>query len=139
MDAIGPGGLGGTYGGNPLACAAALAVLEVFEEEKLLERANAIGERIKSALNTMQVEHPQIADVRGLGAMIAIELMEDGKPAPQYCAQILAEARNRGLILLSCGTYGNVLRILVPLTVSDTQLDAGLGILKTSFNAVLKG
>ncbi|MCG9962760.1 MAG: 4-aminobutyrate--2-oxoglutarate transaminase [Shewanella sp.] len=139
MDAIGPGGLGGTYGGNPLACAAALAVLEVFEEEKLLERANAIGERIKSALNTMQVEHSQIADVRGLGAMIAIELMEDGKPAPQYCAQILAEARNRGLILLSCGTYGNVLRILVPLTVSDTQLDAGLGILKTSFNAVLKG
>ena len=139
MDAIGPGGLGGTYGGNPLACAAALAVLEVFEEEKLLERANAIGERIKSALNTMQVEHPQIADVRGLGAMIAIELMEDGKPAPQYCAQILVEARNRGLILLSCGTYGNVLRILVPLTVPDEQLGAGLGILKACFDAVLKG
>jgi len=138
MDAVGPGGLGGTYGGSPLACAAALAVIEVFEEEKLLDRANTIGKRIKSALNVMQVEHAQIADVRGLGAMIAIELMEDGKPAPHYCAQVLADARDRGLILLSCGTYGNVLRILVPLTAPDAQIDAGLGILKASFDAVLK-
>ncbi|MCB2381830.1 4-aminobutyrate--2-oxoglutarate transaminase [Shewanella sp. SR1] len=138
MGAIGPGGLGGTYGGSPLACAAALAVIEVFEEEKLLDRANTIGRRIKSALNVMQVEHAQIADVRGLGAMIAIELMEDGKPAPHYCAQVLADARDRGLILLSCGTYGNVLRILVPLTAPDAQIDAGLGILKASFDAVLK-
>lgn len=138
MDAIGSGGLGGTYGGNPLACAAALAVIEVFEEESLLDRANAIGERIKSTLDLMQIEHAQIADVRGLGAMVAIELMAEGKPAPHYCAQVLDEARSRGLILLSCGTYGNVLRILVPLTAMDEQIDAGLGILKASFDAVLK-
>ncbi|MGL5390867.1 MAG: aminotransferase class III-fold pyridoxal phosphate-dependent enzyme, partial [Shewanella sp.] len=120
------------------ACAAALAVLEVFEEEQLLARANALGQRIKSALQKMQAEHPQIADVRGLGAMIAIELMEEGKPAPAYCAQVLAEARSRGLILLSCGTYGNVLRILVPLTAPDAQVDAGLEILQGSFAVVFK-
>lgn len=128
MDCIGAGGLGGTYGGSPLACAAALAVIEVFEEEKLLERANTLGSKIKAELVKMQSKHAQIVDVRGLGAMIAIELMEDGQPAPQYCAQMLAEARERGLILLSCGTYGNVLRILVPLTAPDEQVERGLQI-----------
>lgn len=136
MDAIGPGGLGGTYGGNPIACAAALAVIEVFEEEQLLERANRLGDRIKLALGKMQAKHPKIAEVRGLGAMIAIELMENGKPAPEYCPKILAEARNRGLILLSCGTYGNVLRVLVPLTAPDEQVDKGLAILAECFDAV---
>lgn len=138
MDAIGAGGLGGTYGGNPLACAAALAVIEVFEEEKLLARANSLGERIKTALAGMQAAHSHIADIRGLGAMIAVELMQDGQPAPQYCAQILAEARERGLILLSCGTYGNVLRILVPLTAPDAQVEQGLSILKDCFHSVFK-
>ncbi|MGZ9899185.1 4-aminobutyrate--2-oxoglutarate transaminase [Shewanella gaetbuli] len=137
MDAIGPGGLGGTYGGSPLACAAALAVIEVFEQENLLERANQVGERIKSAISEMQQQHHQIAEVRGLGAMIAIELMEEGKPAPQYCPQVLKEARDRGLILLSCGTYGNVLRVLVPLTAPDEQIDAGLQIMAEVFDLVL--
>jgi 4-aminobutyrate aminotransferase / (S)-3-amino-2-methylpropionate transaminase / 5-aminovalerate transaminase len=138
MDAIAPGGLGGTYGGSPIACAAALAVIEVFEQEQLLERANRIGEHIKARLAVMQAKHKQIAEVRGLGAMIAIELMEDGKPAPEYCPKILTEARNLGLILLSCGTYGNVLRVLVPLTAPDEQLDAGLNIMATCFDKVFK-
>lgn len=137
MDCIGAGGLGGTYGGSPLACAAALAVIEVFEEEKLLERANTLGSKIKAELVKMQSKHAQIVDVRGLGAMIAIELMEDGQPAPQYCAQMLAEARERGLILLSCGTYGNVLRILVPLTAPDEQVERGLQIIADCFDKIL--
>ena len=136
MDAISPGGLGGTYGGNPLACAAALAVIEVFEEEKLLERANSMGALLRSRLGEMQNRHPQIVDVRGLGAMIAVELMQDGKPAPQYCAEVLAKARDKGLILLSCGTYGNVLRMLVPLTVPDALIEKGLGILGKCFDEV---
>ncbi|MGS0728561.1 aminotransferase class III-fold pyridoxal phosphate-dependent enzyme, partial [Shewanella sp. 0m-11] len=89
MDSIGAGGLGGTYGGSPLACAAALAVIEVFEEEKLLQRANALGAKLKASLKAMAEAHQQIVDVRGLGAMIAVELMQDGKPAPEYCAQML--------------------------------------------------
>lgn len=136
MDALAPGGLGGTYGGSPIACAAALAVIEVFEQEQLLERANRLGERIKSALDKMQAKHRQIAEVRGLGAMIAIELMDNGKPAPEYCPRILADARENGLILLSCGTYGNVLRILVPLTAPDEQVDKGLSILAECFERV---
>jgi 4-aminobutyrate aminotransferase/(S)-3-amino-2-methylpropionate transaminase len=86
----------------------------------------------------MQAKYPQIADVRGLGAMIAIELMEDGQPAPQYSGKILAEARNRGLILLSCGTYGNVIRVLVPLTAPDAQIDTGLAIMDSTFQTVFK-
>ncbi|WP_434930304.1 4-aminobutyrate--2-oxoglutarate transaminase [Shewanella sp. HL-SH8] len=139
MDAITAGGLGGTYGGSPLACAAALAVIEVFEQEKLLERANTLGKHIKASITTMQSKYNQIAEVRGLGAMIAIELMENGQPAPQYCPKVLLEARNRGLILLSCGTYGNVLRVLVPLTAPDAQVDAGLAIMDEVFNVVFNG
>ncbi|WP_220771049.1 4-aminobutyrate--2-oxoglutarate transaminase [Shewanella sp. MBTL60-007] len=138
MDAIGAGGLGGTYGGSPLACAAALAVIEVFEEEKLLQRANALGTMLKESLQAMAAKHEQIVDVRGLGAMIAVELMQDGKPAPELCAQMLKEARDRGLILLSCGTYGNVLRILVPLTAPDEQVDRGLEIIRSCFEVILK-
>ncbi|MCF1426869.1 MAG: 4-aminobutyrate--2-oxoglutarate transaminase [Shewanella sp.] len=134
MDAISPGGLGGTYAGNPLACAAALAVFEVFEQEQLLAKASAIGETLKSAFNALADKHSFIADVRGLGAMIAIELIQDGVPKPEYCAAMLRLARERGLILLSCGTYGNVLRVLVPLTVSDEQLARGIDIMAECFN-----
>ncbi|WP_299490853.1 4-aminobutyrate--2-oxoglutarate transaminase [uncultured Shewanella sp.] len=137
MDCIQSGGLGGTYGGSPIACAAALAVMETFKQEKLLERACEIGKRMKQSLIDMQNDHPQIADIRGLGAMVAIELMEEGTPQPDYCRQILIEARERGLILLSCGTYGNVLRLLVPLTAPDWQIDKGLSILKISFDTIL--
>ena len=112
-------------------------MIEVFEQEQLLQRANALGSKLKVSLQGMASRHEQIADVRGLGAMIAVELMQNGKPAPEYCAQILKEARDRGLILLSCGTYGNVLRILVPLTAPDELVDKGLEIISASFDAVL--
>ena len=136
MDAIAPGGLGGTYAGSPIACAAALAVMEVFEEEKLLERSNAVGERLVAGLRKIQDKYPVIGDVRALGSMIAVEVFE-GKdshtPNPAAVAQVVAKARDKGLILLSCGTYGNVLRILVPLTAPDAQLDKGLAIIEECF------
>ncbi|TBW12855.1 4-aminobutyrate--2-oxoglutarate transaminase [Azotobacter chroococcum subsp. isscasi] len=137
MDAIAPGGLGGTYAGSPLACAAALAVLEVFEEERLLARARSIGARLTEGLWAIQARHPSIAEVRGLGAMVAVELCEGGdprKPATTLTGQIVARARDKGLILLSCGTYGNVLRFLMPLTVPDELLDRGLAILAECFD-----
>jgi 5-aminovalerate/4-aminobutyrate aminotransferase len=137
MDAIAPGGLGGTYAGSPIACAAALAVMEVFEEEKLLDRSKAVGERLVTGLKAIQAKHPAvIGDVRALGSMIAIECFENGdthKPNAAAVASVVAKAREKGLILLSCGTYGNVLRVLVPLTSPDEQLDKGLKIIEECF------
>ncbi|TSE34983.1 4-aminobutyrate--2-oxoglutarate transaminase [Tepidimonas charontis] len=138
MDKPLPGGLGGTYAGNPLACAAALAVLDVFEEEQLLERSRAVGERLKAGLTALMAQHPEIRDVRGLGAMVAIELFEGGdlsKPAAELTKRLCAEALKRGLVLLSCGLYANVIRILVPLTASDDLLDEGLAILGEALQA----
>ena len=137
MDVIAPGGLGGTYAGSPIACAAALAVLEVFEEEQLLARSREVGERITAALRQLQEKHPVIAEVRGLGAMVAMELCEGGdphKPAAELTGKIVARAREKGLILLSCGSYGNVIRVLVPLTVPDAQLQQGLAMLAECFD-----
>ena len=136
MDAIAPGGLGGTYAGSPIACAAALAVLDVFEEEHLLDRCKEVGERLVTGLKAIQAKHPVIGDVRALGAMIAVELFEDGdthKPNAAAVASVVAKARDKGLILLSCGTYGNVLRVLVPLTSPNEQLDKGLAIIEECF------
>lgn len=129
MDAVGPGGLGGTYGGSPIACAAALAVLEVFEKENLLARSRQIGEIITQHLKGLAARYPVVAEVRGLGAMVAMEFMQDGRPSPEWTAALVAKARSKGLILLSCGIYGNVVRILVPLTVPDAQLQRGLDII----------
>ncbi|WP_061290257.1 4-aminobutyrate--2-oxoglutarate transaminase [Azotobacter vinelandii] len=137
MDAIAPGGLGGTYAGSPLACAAALAVLEVFEEERLLERARDIGARLSEGLRAIQGRHPSIVEVRGLGAMVAMELCEGGdphKPATALTGQLVVRARDKGLILLSCGAYGNVLRFLMPLTVPDELLERGLAVLAECFD-----
>ncbi|MHC2146645.1 4-aminobutyrate--2-oxoglutarate transaminase [Pseudomonas sp. 210_17 TE3656] len=136
MDAIAPGGLGGTYAGSPIACAAALAVMEVFEEEKLLERSQAVGERLVAGLRKIQDKHPIIGDVRALGSMIAVEVFDKAgshTPNAAAVASVVAKARDKGLILLSCGTYGNVLRILVPLTSPDEQLDKGLAIIEECF------
>lgn len=134
MDSVAPGGLGGTYGGSPTACAAALGVLQVFEEEKLLDRAMVVGEKLRSHLTAMSQQHKVIADVRGLGAMIAMELIDaQGQPQPELTAKVVAKARDKGLILISCGLYGNVLRILVPLTVPDAQLQQGLDIISECF------
>ena len=138
MDKPLPGGLGGTYAGNPLACAAALAVLDVFEEERLLERSRAVGERLTAGLRALAQQHPEIQDVRGLGAMVAIELFDSGdhsKPAAELTKRMCAEALKRGLVLLSCGVYANVIRILVPLTASDALLDEGLAIMGESLKA----
>ena len=137
MDAIAPGGLGGTYAGSPIACAAALAVMEVFEEEQLLDRCKAVGERLVTGLKAIQTKHNSIGEVRALGAMIAMELCEGGdvhKSNAALTGQIVAKAREKGLILLSCGTYGNVLRVLVPLTAEDALLDRGLAIIAECFD-----
>ncbi|TDM05034.1 MAG: 4-aminobutyrate--2-oxoglutarate transaminase [Ideonella sp. MAG2] len=138
MDKPGPGGLGGTYAGNPLACAAALAVLDVFEEEKLLDRSKAVGERLRKGLTALAGQHKSILDVRGLGAMIAIELFKGGditQPDAELTKRVCAEAIQRGLVLLSCGVYANVIRVLVPLTASDAILDEGLALLGESLKA----
>jgi 4-aminobutyrate aminotransferase/(S)-3-amino-2-methylpropionate transaminase len=138
MDKPLPGGLGGTYAGNPLACAAALAVLDVFEEEKLLDRSKAVGETLMTGLKALAGRHPSIGDVRGLGAMVAVELFKNGdlhQPDADLTKRVCAEALKRGLVMLSCGSYGNVLRILVPLTVPDAQLAEGLGILAEALAA----
>ena len=142
MDAIAPGGLGGTYAGNPIACAAALAVLKVFEQENLLEKANQLGDKLRKGLLNIAETHREIGDVRGLGAMIAIELFEEGdhsKPNAKLTADIVARARDKGLILLSCGPYYNVLRILVPLTIEDAQIAQGLKIIADCFNEAKQG
>jgi len=136
VDAIAPGGLGGTYGGSPIACAAALAVLDVFEEENLVERATTIGQVMTARLQDIASKHDCIGEVRGLGAMVAIELFKEGNPDPELTGQVITLAREKGLILLSCGTYGNVVRLLVPLTVPDAQLQAGLDIVAECFDAL---
>jgi 4-aminobutyrate aminotransferase/(S)-3-amino-2-methylpropionate transaminase len=140
MDAAHSGGLGGTYGGNPLAVAAANAVLDVIEEEKLCERAAMVGERIKSRLETLSQRQgmERIGNVRGLGAMVAFELVRDRQSkeaAPDLTNRLVAEAEKRGLILLSCGTRANVVRILAPLTIGEDTLAEGLDILEASIEA----
>jgi 4-aminobutyrate aminotransferase / (S)-3-amino-2-methylpropionate transaminase / 5-aminovalerate transaminase len=129
MEAAEPGGLGGTYGGNPLACAAALAVLDAMEHERIPERAARAGERIAARFRSWAECYPPIGDVRGLGAMVGMELVADrGSRAPDKAltGRLVAAALRRGVILLSAGTYGNVVRVLAPLTADDALLDEGL-------------
>jgi 4-aminobutyrate aminotransferase len=140
MDACGPGGLGGTYSGNPVACAAALAVLEVFDEERIFERAEKLGERIGKSLDALAARHAEIVDVRRLGAMVAFELGEGGdpkRPASELTKKLTARARELGLILLSCGIYGNVVRVLVPITAEDAVVDEGLAIIAKAASELL--
>jgi 4-aminobutyrate aminotransferase len=136
MDASNPGGLGGTYAGNPIACAAAHAVLDAIEEEKLCDRANDIGKIILDRCNKIKSSNLNcVGDVRGLGAMCAIELVKDAasaEPAPQLTQALMKVANEKGLILLSCGTYGNVIRFLVPLTASDALVRDGMDIFEAS-------
>lgn len=140
MDAADPGGLGGTYAGNPLACAAALAVLDVFEEEKLLERSQVIGQLLHSWLERVQGRNNlvPIADIRGPGAMVAFDIVKDRssrEPDPEATKRVVQRAYENGLILLSCGTNANTIRILVPLTAEDEILDDGLRILERALAA----
>lgn len=139
MDAAEPGGLGGTYAGSPLACAAALAVLDVFEKENLLERSRTLGKHMTTRLHALAARHRCIGDVRGLGSMVAIELFKNGnlqQPDADLTKRIANEAAAQGLILLTCGTYGNVIRLLMPLTISDEHLNEGLDILSRCFDTV---
>lgn len=136
MDAAGPGGLGGTYAGNPLSCAAALAVIEVIENERLLARAETMGKHLIARIETMKARDDVagIGEVRGLGAMVAFELVKpgSGEPDAEATKRLLAIAHSKGLVLLACGFFGNVIRILVPLTASDAIVDEGLDIIEVS-------
>jgi 4-aminobutyrate aminotransferase-like enzyme len=129
VDAVEPGGLGGTFGGNPLACAAAVAVLEEVGRPEFLERARELGATIRSRLDEIAARNPTIGEVRGLGPMLALELTE---PTPDLAKAVTPAAREKGLVLLSCGLYGNVIRILVPLVISDADLARGLELLEES-------
>ncbi|WP_144638126.1 4-aminobutyrate--2-oxoglutarate transaminase [Bordetella genomosp. 13] len=134
MDAPAPGGLGGTYAGNALSVAAALAVLDVIEEEQLCARSAQLGEQLMARLNGLRASVPGIADVRGLGSMVAVELVDPatGKPDAQAVQRVQQAALKQGLILLSCGVYGNVLRFLYPLTIPDAQFARALDILSAA-------
>ena len=135
MDAPLAGGLGGTYGGNPLACASALAVLDVFEHEGLVARAAAMGDRIRTALHALQARVPHIGDVRGLGAMLAIELVADPAtkaPHAELAQRVIDKARDRGLLLLKCGPHKNVVRLMPPLTASAEEITSGVAMLEAA-------
>jgi 4-aminobutyrate aminotransferase/(S)-3-amino-2-methylpropionate transaminase len=136
MDAPEPGQIGGTYGGSPLGCVAALKVIEMMEEENLLEKANQIGKTVISRFQTMQEKHAVIGDVRGLGAMVAVELVLDREsktPADELTAKIVAECNRRGVVTLSAGIFKNVIRILSPLVITDAQLAEALDIIEEVF------
>jgi 4-aminobutyrate aminotransferase/(S)-3-amino-2-methylpropionate transaminase len=142
MEAAEPGGLGGTYGGNPLACAAALAVLDAMERERIPERGRRIGERVTGRFRSWAERHPCIGDVRGLGAMVGMELVADPEskaPDKALTGRLLAAALRRGLIVLSSGTYGNVLRVLAPLTIEEDVLDEGLDALGAALDETVAG
>jgi 4-aminobutyrate aminotransferase / (S)-3-amino-2-methylpropionate transaminase / 5-aminovalerate transaminase len=140
MDAPLPGGLGGTYAGNPLACAAALAVLDVLEAERIVERAARLGAQLRAGLIAMQAHTSAIGDVRGLGCMLAIELVADRtdkRPHPDLAARIVDGARERGLLLLKCGPHKNVVRLLPPLTATADEAAKGLAILDAAIRAAV--
>src|ERR1700682_4305650 len=139
MDAPGPGGLGGTFAGNPLSCAAALAVLDIFGRENLLSRANELGDRIQRRAREWQRRWPIIGDVRGLGGMQAIELVQSTEtkaPAAEETKKITQYCYERGLIKITAGSYSNVIRVLVPLVATDSQIDEGLAVLESALTAV---
>jgi len=142
MDAVIPGGLGGTYGGNPVACAAALAAIEAIEEEGLLARSTALGETFRARFAEIgaRVAPCRMWDIRGLGAMLAVEFVTDfetAKPDADLTKAVVANALQRGLILLACGMHGNALRIMVPLTASDAIIEEGLAIFEEALAAAI--
>lgn len=138
MDAPAPGGLGGTYAGNPLALAAAHAVLDIIDEEQLCHRARRLGSELAEVLNGLKTECAAIAEVRALGSMVAVELNDPatGRPSAELTRQVQQKALENGLLLLSCGTYGNVIRFLYPLTIPDAQFKRALAILSDALKAI---
>jgi 4-aminobutyrate aminotransferase/(S)-3-amino-2-methylpropionate transaminase len=140
MDAPGDNAVGGTFVGNPVAQAAALAVLDVIEDEGLLERAARVGDTVRGRMSAWQRRYPQIGDVRGLGAMLALELVRDPatkEPAPELAGRVAEEAVRRGLLLLKAGIAGNCIRVLCPLVITDPELEEGLGAWEEALEAVL--
>ncbi|MGH3172148.1 MAG: 4-aminobutyrate--2-oxoglutarate transaminase, partial [Trebonia sp.] len=138
MDAVHPGGLGGTYGGNPVACAAALGAIETMASQDLAGKARRISEIMLPRLRKLAAEYPLIADVRGRGAMVAVELTRPGtlEPDPASAAAVAAACHRNGVVVLTCGTFGNVLRFLPPLVIGEDLLEEGLGILEDAFAAL---
>jgi len=132
MDAVPPGGLGGTFGGNPLSCAAALAVLDIVSDAEFLAGARKLGETLRGRLEGLAARHAEIGEVRGLGPMLAFEFAER---SPDRASAVVSAAFDRGLVLLSCGLYGNVIRLLPPLNIATDELDEGLAILEESLGA----
>jgi 4-aminobutyrate aminotransferase/(S)-3-amino-2-methylpropionate transaminase len=133
MDSVEGGGIGGTFGGNPICCAAGLAVLKILKEENLVEQANIIGEKVMKKFRSFARKYPFIGDVRGLGAMNGMEVVtnkKDPKPNGDLAKAIVKRCYEKGLILLTAGGFGNVIRHLVPLVVTDDQLAKGLKILE---------
>jgi len=132
MDAVHPGGLGGTYGGNPVACAAALAVLEVYEEENMLEKSVVLGEKLWARFKTWKEKFGIVKSIRGKGSMVGLELVntKTGEPAADETLQLVKHCHNNGVVALSCGVYGNVIRTLVPFVITDEQLEKGLSVME---------
>jgi len=141
MNSVHPGGIGGTYGGNPVCCAAALAVLEVYEEEKILDKSEGLGKKLRKYFKELKNKHEIIGEVRGLGPMLALELVKDRKtkePAPDETAAVVKYALEKGLNILSCGQYSNVLRAMMPLVINDEHLERGICILDDAFASLKK-
>jgi 4-aminobutyrate aminotransferase/(S)-3-amino-2-methylpropionate transaminase len=133
MDKVRTGTVGGTYSGNPVSCASALATIDIMERENLCERGAAVGRRVMDRLNALKAKCPAVGDVRGLGAMIGMELVENGdpgQPATELTKQVLGACQSRGVLMIGAGMYGNIIRVLTPLVITDAQLDRGLDILE---------
>ena len=140
MDSVHPWGLGGTYGGNPVACAAALAVLEVFEEEAMLDKAKALGKKLLERFESFRKKYPIVGEIRGMGAMLGLTLVkgDQREPAADEAKKLAAFCLERGLILLVCGTYSNVIRVLAPFVITDAQLEKGLSIMEAGLAELCK-
>jgi 4-aminobutyrate aminotransferase/(S)-3-amino-2-methylpropionate transaminase len=139
MDSVEPGGLGGTYAGNPVACAAGIAVMDLIEEENILEKSTLLGEHLKAKLAEIKKGYKHFGEIRALGGMVAFELVEDGdasRPSADLAKKLTSKALEHGLILLSCGVYGNVTRILVPITADASVIDEGLTIIEKSLKEI---
>jgi 4-aminobutyrate aminotransferase/(S)-3-amino-2-methylpropionate transaminase len=138
MDSSHIGGLGGTYGGNPIACAASLAAIEIIESEKLVDRARHLEGILRGALEAIAAKHPEIGEIRGRGAMIAIELVKAGTkdPNPELMAKVIKYCQSKGVLILTAGSYGNVIRFLPPLVITDELLKDALGVLAEAFDSV---
>ena len=139
MDHTGPGSLGGTFGGNPLACEAALATIDTIEQQDLCGRAILLGSRFRERCNAWRIRFPMIGDVRGIGAMRAFELVSDPEtrsPAAQETSELIRHCYERGLILVGAGTFGNVIRLLAPLVITDEQFEEGLDVIESGLQAI---